>query len=42
VGFIVFLSGFFIKKTGVFFGWSNYISTEDNYGRLIEFMSQIS
>jgi len=41
VGFIVFLSGFY-KKLVVFLVESNYINTEDNYGRLIEFLSQIS
>jgi len=40
-GFIVFLNGLF-KETGVFLVGSNYINTEDNYGRLIEFLSQIS
>ena len=41
VGFIVFFR-WALKKTGVFFGWFNYINTEDSYGRLIDFLSQIS
>jgi len=32
----------FKKKTGVFLVGSNCINTEDNDGRLIEFLSQIS
>jgi len=32
----------FLKKTGVFLVWSNYINPEDNYGCLIDFLSQIS
>jgi len=40
VGFIVFISE--LSKPGQFFGWSNYINTEDNYGCLIEFVSQIT
>jgi len=40
LGFSVF-SWAFLKKL-VFFIGSNYINTEDNYGRLIEFLSQIS
>jgi len=35
VGFIVFFSG-------VFFGWSDYINPENNYGCLIDFRNQIS
>jgi len=31
------------EKTGVFFVvWSNYINTENSYGCLIDFLSQIS
>jgi len=40
-GFIVFLSGL-SKKTGVCLVRSNYINPEDNYGRLIDFVRQIS
>jgi len=36
-----FLSGFF-KKTSDFIGWVKLHNTEDNYGRLIDFLSQIS
>jgi len=25
----------------IYFGWTNYINTEDNYGRLIYFLIQI-
>jgi len=32
----------FFKKASVFLVGSNYINTEYNYGRLIEFLSQIS
>jgi len=32
----------FLKKTGVFLVGSNYINPEDNYGCLIDFLSQIS
>jgi len=35
VGFIVFFKWAFIKNS-CFFGWSNYMNTEDNYGRLVE------
>jgi len=38
--FFVFSSGLF--KTGDFLVGSNYINTEDNYERLIDFLSQIS
>jgi len=38
VGFIVFLN----ENLVFFLVGSNYINTEDNYGRLIEFLSQIS
>jgi len=41
VGFVVFLSEFF-KKIGVFVVGSNYINTDDNYGCLLEFLSQTS
>jgi len=41
VGFLFFLSRL-LKKTGVFLVGSNHFNTEDNYGRLIEFLSQIS
>jgi len=41
VGFIVSLSGR-LNKTGVFLVGSNYIDIDNNYGRLIEFLSQIS
>jgi len=40
VDFIAFFSGRF--KKNVFFIGSSYINTEDNYGRLIEFLSKIS
>jgi len=32
----------FLKKSGVFLVGSKYINTDYNYGRLIEFLSQIS
>jgi len=35
------LSGL-LKTTGVFLVGFNYINTEDSYGRLIDFLSQIS
>jgi len=38
--FFVFSSGLF--KTGDFLVGSDYINTEDNYERLIDFLSQIS
>jgi len=36
-------NGFIVAflKTGVFLVGSNYINTEDNHGRLIDFLSQI-
>ena len=40
-GFIVFLSGFFEIKS-IFLVGSNYINHGDNYGCLIDFLSQIS
>jgi len=30
------------EKTGVFLVMSNYMNPEDNYGRLVDFLSQIS
>jgi len=42
VGFIVFLSGLFKKFLVCFLVGFNYINTEDNYGHLIKFLSQIS
>ena len=42
IGFI-FFKWVFKKTTGcVFLVGSNYINTEDNYGRIIDFLSQIS
>jgi len=41
VGFIVFLKCV-LKKTSVFLVGSNYINTEDSYGRLIDFLNQYS
>jgi len=41
LGFIVFKAAFW-KKTGIFLVGSNYINPEDNYGCLIDFLSQIS
>jgi len=29
-------------KKRVFFGWYNYMNSEDNYGRLVDFLRQIS
>jgi len=40
VGFVVFLVDF--KKPGVFLVRSNCMNPEDNYERLIDFLSQIS
>jgi len=41
VGFIVFFKWATLKKNEcVFLVGSNYINTEDNYGRLIDFLSQ--
>ena len=40
VGFIVYFKWAF--KKWVFFGWSNYMNSEDDYGRLADFLSQIS
>jgi len=42
VFFLFFLSEFFKKNLVVSLVGFNYINTEDNYGRLIEFLSQIS
>jgi len=42
LGFIVFFKWASQKKLVVFLVGSNYINTEDNYGRLTEFLSQIS
>jgi len=48
VGFLVDLVAFLklalkkIKKTGVSLVGFNYTNPEDNYGRLIDFLSQIS
>jgi len=40
VGFIVCFEWAFKKR--MFFGWSNYMNSDDNYGRLVDFLSQIS
>ena len=42
VGFIVVIQVDFSKKLVLFLVGANYLNTEDNYGRLIEFLSQIS
>jgi len=44
VGFLVsFIVCFkWALKKRVFFGWSNYMNSEDNYRRLVDFLSQIS
>jgi len=42
VGFIVVFQVGFSKKLFFFFVGSNYIHTEDNYGRITEFLSQMS
>ena len=42
VGFIAFSKWAFKTKTSDFFGWFQLYNTEDNYGRLIDFLSQIS
>jgi len=40
LSFIVFFSGL-LKKSSVFLFGSNSINTDDDYGRLVEFLSQI-
>jgi len=42
VGFVVVFQVGFFKKLVFFLVGSNYINTEDNYGHLTEFLSQIS
>jgi len=43
VGFLLVYKVRFFKNTWVFFlVGSNYINSEDNYGRLIDFLSQMS
>jgi len=38
----LYVVGFLKNTRVVFFDGSNYINPEDNYGRLIDFLSQIS
>ena len=42
MGFIAFLSGLSKQKRMIFFGWVQLHNTEDNNGRLIDFLSQFS
>jgi len=39
---LLFSSGLLKQKRVIFVGWVQLRNTEDNYGRLIDFLSQIS